>query len=122
MMKLITARTLKQGMTMEESKLSQSYQDACAIAFLNENDMAKFNLKEGDLLKAKTSYGEVVVKCGKVVIDEGNLLIPIGPWANILIGGNTDGTGMPDFKGIDVEILKTDENILNVKEIIQKLK
>ncbi|CEG12007.1 putative tungsten-containing formylmethanofuran dehydrogenase subunit D [groundwater metagenome] len=121
-MKLITARTLKQGMTMEESKLSQSYQDACAIAFLNENDMAKFNLKEGDLLKAKTSYGEVVVKCGKAVIDEGNLLIPMGPWANILIGGNTDGTGMPNFKGIDVEILKTDENILNVKEIIQKLK
>jgi len=121
-MKLITARTLKQGMTMEESKLSQSYQDACAIAFLNEKDMAKFNLKEGDLLKAKTSYGEVVVKCSKGVIDEGNLLIPMGPWANILIGGNTDGTGMPNFKGIEVEISKTDENILNVKEIIQKLK
>ncbi|OQX20938.1 MAG: hypothetical protein BWK75_04265 [Candidatus Altiarchaeales archaeon A3] len=121
-MKLITARTLKQGMAMEESKISQSYQDACAIGFLNENDIAKFGIKEGDMIKAKTSYGEVVVKCSKGVIDEGDLFIPMGPWANMLVGGNTDGTGMPDFKGLNVEISKTDEKILNVKEILQKLK
>jgi len=121
-MKLITGRTLKQGMTMEESKISQSYQDTCAVGYLNEKDMVKFGINEGDLFKAKTSYGNIVVKCSKGMIDEGNLFIPMGPWANTLIGGNTDGVGMPNFKGIDVEISKTDEKILNVKEIIQKLK
>ncbi|NCN64605.1 MAG: tRNA CCA-pyrophosphorylase [Candidatus Altiarchaeum hamiconexum] len=121
-MKLITARTLKQGMAMEESKISQTYQNICATGFLNEKDIAKSDMKEGELIKAKTAYGEVVVKCSKGVIDEGNLLIPMGPWANIIIGGNTNGTGMPDFKGIDVRISKTDEKILDVKEIIQKLK
>ncbi|PKP60445.1 MAG: tRNA CCA-pyrophosphorylase [Candidatus Altiarchaeales archaeon HGW-Altiarchaeales-1] len=120
-MKLITARTLKQGMTIEESKISQSYQDACAIAFLNEKDITKFCMKEGDLIKVKSNYGEVVVKCSKGAVGENELFIPMGPWANILIGGNTDGTGMPDFKGIDVQISKTDEKILNVKEILQKL-
>ncbi len=120
-MKLITGRTLKQGITMEESKISQSYQDTCAVAYLNEKDMMKFGIKEGDLIKVKSDYGEVVVKCFKGSVDEENLFIPMGPWANTLIGGNTDGTGMPNFKGIDVKISKTDEKILNVKEIIQKL-
>jgi formylmethanofuran dehydrogenase subunit D len=119
-MKLITARTLKQGMAMEENKFSQNYQDVCATAFLNEKDMEKFNLKDGDLIKVKTIYGEVVVKCKKGEIEEGNLFIPMGPWANMLISSK-DGTGMPDFKGIDVEISKTDEKILSVEEIIKKL-
>lgn len=121
-MKLITGRALKQGITMEEDKLSQSYQNACAVALLNEKDMAKFNLKEGDFIKAKTHYGEVVVKCRKGMIDEGNIFIPMGPWANMLTGMDTDDIGMPNLKGVDVEISKTDERILNVKEIIQKLK
>jgi len=121
-MKLITSRTLKQGMTMEESKISQNYQDSCAVGFLNEKDMERLGIKEGDTIKAKTVYGEVVVRCSKGAVEEENLLIPMGPWANMLIGGNTEGTGMPNFKGIDVEVLKTNEKILVVKEIIEKLR
>jgi formylmethanofuran dehydrogenase subunit D len=71
-------------------------------------------------VKVKTSFGEVVVKAKeKEGTPEGIIFIPMGPWANALVSGNTHGAGMPQYKGIDAEIEKTEEEVLHVKDLMK---
>jgi formylmethanofuran dehydrogenase subunit D len=52
-------------------------------------------------------------------LKEGIAFMPMGPWANALVSGDTHGAGMPSYKGIDAEIEKTGEKVLHVKELMQ---
>jgi formylmethanofuran dehydrogenase subunit D len=49
-------------------------------------------------------HGEVVVTCRAAQGPQGIFFLPLGPAANQLIGGDTDGTGVPDFKGVTVTL------------------
>ncbi|MHC1635518.1 MAG: molybdopterin dinucleotide binding domain-containing protein [Candidatus Methanospirareceae archaeon] len=120
--KLITGRTIEQGTNLE-NKLSEEYFNAVAVCELSEGDMKRLGISEGEeaRVKVKTDYGEVVVKAKK---GDGNpdgiVFIPMGPWANAVIGGDTHGVGMPQYKGVDAEVEKTDEKVLSIKELMQK--
>lgn len=118
--KLITGRTIRQGENLE-NKLSDDYFNAVAICELSEGDMNKLNVVEDEKVKIKTNYGEVVVKAKK---EKGNpdgiAFIPMGPWANAVLSGDTGGVGMPQYKGIDAEIEKTEEEVIPVKELMRK--
>jgi formylmethanofuran dehydrogenase subunit D len=49
--------------------------------------------------------GEVTVPCKTSKGDElppGLLFISYGMWSSALMGGDTQGSGMPDSKGLDV--------------------
>lgn len=81
-------------------------------------------LKEGDRVRVKTDYGEVVLFARKNVIDEthipeGMIFIPMGPYANQVINPGTDGTGTPQYKGVKGIIEKTDENVIGIPEILR---
>ncbi len=115
---VITGRTIDQGKTVEE-KFSQEYFNAVSYCEINENDFKKLKLKDGDRVKVKTEFGEVVVFAKIGDVPEGVIFIPMGPYANKIISDDTDGTGMPRFKGVKGIIEKTNENVKSVKELLE---
>lgn len=117
---LISGRTLDQGATVEE-KLSEEYFKAVNYAELNEEDFKSLGLKEGDRVKVSTEFGEVVVFARKGEIPKGIAFIPMGPYANAVIDPATDGTGMPQFKGIKAKIERTEERVKTVKELLEAI-
>ena len=117
---LITGRTLDQGATVEE-KLTEEYFKAVSYIELNEEDYKTLGLQEGDRVKVKTDFGEVVVFARKGSVPKGVAFIPMGPYANQVIDPNTDGTGMPQFKGVKAVVEKTDENVKSIKELLEAI-
>jgi formylmethanofuran dehydrogenase subunit D len=110
-MLLVTGRTTRQGIASEIGKTGEEYSKNTAVVFLTKNDMKTCSLESGDHVVLKTSFGSVVVRCeeGRWGRD-GIAFIPYGPWANLLCGSDTQGTGMPDYKGIEVTVERTLES------------
>lgn len=55
-----------------------------------------------------TPYGSVRVKtCADMGLPEDVVFMPMGPTVNLLVGSETEGTGMPSFKGLKVEVSVT---------------
>ncbi len=120
--KLITGRTFMQGIGMESGKYSDLYKENTAVCYITVDDMDKLGVKEGDRVKIKTKYGEVVVKALKSKDEhEGIIFMPLGPWANAVIGSETDSASVPTFKGVEAEVEKTDEEVLSLEELIKKV-
>lgn len=117
---VISGRTLSQGATVEE-KLTEEYFNAVNYAEMNEEDFESLGLQDGDRVKVKTEFGEVVVYAKKGSLPKGIVFIPMGPYANMVIDPSTDGTGMPQFKGVKGVVEKTDEKVLSVKELLEAI-
>ncbi|MDK2790723.1 MAG: formylmethanofuran dehydrogenase subunit [Methanothermococcus sp.] len=121
--KLNTGRTIWQGEAIEAGKNLELYRKAAGVCYINEGDMAKMGLNEGDSIKVKSKHGEVVVYVKKATeeMPEGMIFIPMGPWANCVVLPDTESTAMPSYKGpIDVEVEKTDEKVLTMSELMRK--
>ena len=118
---LITGRTMAQGQSKEYGKTSSKYMEACATCEIDEADLANIQVKPGENVKITTKYGSVTVKAAKPRdATPGLIFIPYGPWANMLIGNDTQGTGMPSFKGIEAEIEPAaSEKILTLEELLK---
>ncbi len=109
-----------QGQNLD-NKLSEEYFNEVATCEMNKADMEKLGVTGGDSVKVKTSYGEVVVRAKeKEGTPEGVIFIPMGPWANAVVSGDTHGAGMPQYKGIDAEIEPTEEEVLHIKELMKR--
>ncbi len=117
---IVSGRTLDQGATVEE-KLTDEYFNAVNYIELSEEDFKALNLQEGDRVRVKTDFGEVVVFAKKGELPKGLAFIPMGPYANQVIDPDTDGTGMPRYKGVKAVIEKTDEEVLGVKELLEAI-
>ena len=101
---LITGRTSEQGKGMHEGKDSDAYLRATSLVEMNSEDMAHLNIEEGQVVRVHTAAGHVEVPVRAGTLPSGMLFIPMGPTANVLIGTNTEGTGMPPFKGLTAEV------------------
>ena len=101
---LVTGRTPEQGKGLHQGKGSEAYRRATALVEMNPQDMARLGIEEGQTVRVRTAAGqvEVVVRAG--TLPPGLLFIPLGPVANILVGTDTEGTGMPLFKGLAAEV------------------
>lgn len=119
---LISGRTTKQGTSLEMGKTSEEYSDNVALIMMNENDMEKIGVKEGEHVEVRTKFGSAVVRCEESRIDRGIAFMPYGPWANMVIGADTRGTGMPDSKGIKAMISATDKDVLTIADAIKQIK
>ena len=83
----------------------------------------KLGLKEGNRVKVTTGFGSVTVAwTPDKGLDEGIVFFPYGPWANQVYSAVTGSTGMPIMKGIPASIEVTEEKILSVEEIVEKLR
>ena len=50
------------------------------------------------------------------------VFIPMGPWANILVGKDTGGCGTPQFKGLEVDVAATDSPVLDIRDLFKPLR
>ena len=118
---LNTGRSIMQGISMEsESKWSKEYYNAVAIVEINPSDISDLGIK--DRAKIYNEHGTVVLRVKpNSNIPRGQVFIPMGPWANILVDPNTDATGMPCLKGVEVFIESTDEPLTTLVDVLKSL-
>ncbi len=110
---LIAGRTSKQGTSLNAGKLKAEYVEVTSTVEMNEADMARLGLKDGDKVRLRTDIGEAVVQCkGRKAVDlpAGLLFMAYGPASSQLMGGDTAGTGMPISKNLEVEVQSVAEH------------
>lgn len=119
---LLTGRSLVQGVGKEGGKFSEKYIQEVSTCQIDPEDLNMLNVKPGDCVKLTTEYGSVVLKvASSSLVHRGSVFIPYGPYANLLIGTKTGGTGMPSFKGIPVEVEPAPgESVPEIKELLIK--
>lgn len=82
----------------------------------------EMGVDDGERVKAKTDGMTVVLRViSNETIIRGTGFLPLGPYANFLVGGTTHSTGMPDFKGTEADIEATGDIILSVGELMRSL-
>jgi formylmethanofuran dehydrogenase subunit D len=104
---LIPGRTSRQGTTLNEGKFSSAYVEETSTLSMNPDDMARLGLKAGDRVRLRSEQGAVELPCQAAKPGElppGLLFLPYGDLSSRLMGGDTHGTGMPNSKGLDVEL------------------
>ncbi len=104
---LIPGRTSRQGTTLNEGKFTDGYIDETSTLLMNSEDMEEQGLKTGDRVRLRSEQGEIEIRCQaarKGDLPPGVLFLPYGDMSSRLMGGDTHGTGMPNSKGIDVEL------------------
>ena len=105
---LITGRTTKQGRTIHLGKDAKEYIDEVSSLEMNPADMEALKVKEGDRVRMRTPHGSSVVRCKKGTVPPGLLFVAYGQFVNALVGPDTQGTGMPNTKGFEVEVERDD--------------
>ena len=118
---MISGRTLAQGAGCE-SKMSTDFFKAVAICHLSEKDFKSLGLSEGQNVLLKNEFGQVVLTAKKDAgLPDSMVFIPMGPWANVLVGTESGGCGTPHFKGLEVEVAATNSPVLNIRELFSGL-
>jgi formylmethanofuran dehydrogenase subunit D len=114
---------LRQGQGKEYGKLSERYWKSVAICEIDPDDLKKLDVKDGQSVKITTDVGSVLVRAVKSARapHPGRVFIPYGPWANVIIGTATHGTGMPSYKGVPaiVESASSGEKVQSLKELLE---
>ena len=101
---LITGRTPEQGKGLHHGKDSEAYRHATALVQMSPEDMDRLGIDEGQRVRVMTAAGQVQALVKPASLPPGLLFIPMGPLANTLVGTETEGTGMPPFKGLAVRV------------------
>lgn len=118
---MISGRTLGQGATCE-AKMTPEFFKATSTCALAESDYDALGIpKDGNVL-VRTRSGEVVVSAKREGgIPPGLIFMPMGPWANAVVGPKTGGCGTPLYKGVEVEVTGTDRRVKGVRELFADL-
>lgn len=101
---LITGRTREQAIGMHKGKASSEYRDATEYVEMNADDMAFLRIQEGGMVRLRTAVGEVELRAQAGPLPRGLVFVPMGSAANVLVDVETQGTGMPSFKGLHVTV------------------
>jgi formylmethanofuran dehydrogenase subunit D len=101
---LITGRTRKQADGLHRGKETEAYRQATELVEMNAEDMAARGIEEDAIVEVRTSTGAVKVSAHLGDLPPGLVFMPLGPAANALIGTETEATGIPPFKGLEVEV------------------
>lgn len=102
---LIPSRTAKQGVQINVGKFTEDYEAIVNTMTVCASDMELLGIADGDSVIVRTEFGEATLKCESGNVPEGMLVVPYGPPTCRLMGGSTDGTGMPLSKGWEVEVI-----------------
>ncbi len=105
--KVITYRDIFQDKARIENHFGEEYRNLSAVIKLDPADLKQLNLKKGDTVILKNSFGRIVVKAEESEYEtphKGIAYMPKSPWSNMLVSDETGGTGIPKFKDISVTI------------------
>ncbi|MHA1299165.1 MAG: molybdopterin dinucleotide binding domain-containing protein [Candidatus Helarchaeota archaeon] len=111
-------RTVSQSVISDKSITSSDYKDALAICLVHPKDMKVLGIKKGNL-KITSEFGSVVVKAIETEkeIEEGNIIIPLGPWANQITGA---GDKQLQLKNLEVKVEVVSEDVTDVVSMFKK--
>ncbi len=116
-----TGRTVPQGESVEK-KHSPEYESAASVCFIHPVDMMVLGIEDGSRIRLSGPDGTVVLHTvASETVSQGSVFVPLGPFSNHVVGGETHCTGMPDFKTTVVEIVPTDERVLSVAELMESM-
>lgn len=101
---LIPIRTNKQGVQINVGKDGDDYTAIVNTLTMHAEDMNELGIATGATIRVRTEVGEATFQCKEGNVPRGLLFVPYGPPTCQLMGGDTDGTGMPTSKGWDVEV------------------
>ncbi len=120
---LISGRTSQQGVGLEVGKTSDQYFKSVSYVEVSAEDAEALGLEDGKPVEVATPHGSVVV-AGRISkgLDEGMAFFPYGLWANQVFGSETDGTGMPAYKGVEATLEPVMGEVLSLAELVEKLK
>lgn len=106
---LIPGRSQSQGTSLNEGKLKDNYLQVTSTAELNEGDMRRLKLNDGDKIRLVSDVGQTVVTCKSKKdqdLPSGMIFIPYGPPSSQLMGADTAASGMPMSKHMQVKVTK----------------
>ncbi len=101
---MIAGRTSKQGQQVNVGKDYAEYQTIVTTLTMNADDMKEAGIIAGGAVRVWWEFGEANFLCQSGKVPPGLIFVPYGPPTCRLMGGNTDGTGMPTSKGWEVEV------------------
>jgi formylmethanofuran dehydrogenase subunit D len=106
---LVPGRSTDQGTSVGD-KSSARYREVTRTLRVNPADLARLGLRAGDRVRLRAGHAEIEVTCASAgdELPSGMLFIAYGPESSRLLSGETQGTGMPDSKGIEVELIVSD--------------
>ncbi|HTY62504.1 MAG TPA: molybdopterin dinucleotide binding domain-containing protein [Acidobacteriota bacterium] len=105
----ISGRSTNQGRYINIGKDTDEYRAMVNVLSMNDQDIARLGLSPGTQVRVRSEWGESIFKCAEGELPEGIVFALYGPPTSPLIGGQTDGTGMPAQKGFEVEIEAVDQ-------------
>ncbi len=120
---LISGRTSQQGVALEVGKTSDQYFKSVSYVEVSAEDAEAMGMDDGNPVEVATPHGSVVVS-GRVSkgLEKGMIFFPYGPWANQVFGSETEGTGMPAYKGIEATLEPVEADVPSLAELVEKLK
>ncbi len=124
-LKLITCRTINQGIALEGGKTTRENVRAAAICAFDREDFKKLDCLVGTPVKVITDHGEVTVY--STISEEGPhlgiIFIPMGPWANQVVNPDSQGCGTPTYKGMKASVEVTPNGrVFDAVDLIQMLR
>jgi len=105
--RIITYSDIFQDKAMVENRFGEDYRNLSAVIKLDSADLKQLNVKKGDTVFLKNSFGTIVVKAEESEYEtphRGIAYMPNSPWSNMLVSDETGGTGVPRFKDISVTV------------------
>lgn len=105
--KIVTYRDIFQDKAMIEDRFGEEYRNRSAVIKLDPADLKQLNVKKGDTVILKNSFGTVVVRAeesGYEIPHRGIAYMLNSPWSNMLVSDETGGKGVPKFKDISVTV------------------
>jgi formylmethanofuran dehydrogenase subunit D len=97
-------RTSKQGQQVNIGKDEPEYLSMTTTLSIHPDDLKALNIPSGSRVRVRTEWGEAEFVATEGKVPQGMAFVPYGPPTCKLMGGDTDGTGMPTSKGWEVEI------------------
>lgn len=101
---LFPIRTNKQGQQLNVGKDGDEYLSIVNTMTMHPEDMKELGIATGATIRVRNEIGDAEFQCKEANVPRGMLFVPYGPPTCRLMGGDTDGTGMPTSKGWDVEV------------------
>lgn len=118
---MISGRTLAQGAGCE-CKMSPDFFKAVSVCSLSEEDYRNLGLSDEKNVILRNEFGSAVFSARiDAGLPPGIVFIPMGPWANVLVGPDTGGCGTPQFKGVEVDVFATDLSVQDIHDLFRDI-
>ncbi len=117
-LKLVIARSFETDIKAVSDKTSKEYLDIAARVQLDEGDMKRLNVKDGDAVAIESKTAMVVVRAFKSTRKSTGLAVMTqSPWAMALVSVPEDDSP-PQMHGIPITVKASKETVTSIKSLL----